>query len=223
MSPDLITAQRPVLFPQQHSRPASPSPAPRHQHSPYPRTLHSPTVFPSAKRRLHQPKNNPQPHRPTSTILVPSLNRALNKTFALVNSPSLSETTMNWLPLNRFRKSCPMCCVCCRSSAASISSRMYMGAGLNWRSDMMRDSAMRELSGTDQSWAWCRGCFGTHRCPPLSSVRLAFHTVPSRTLTSSPSVRSCPSGGCNFAKFPGRSSSKINPKSLQPISINFTA
>ena len=53
-----------------------------------------------------------------------------------------------------------------------------------------------------------------YRCPPLSSVRLCFHTVPSRTLTSSPSIRSLSSGGCSFAKLPGRSSAKIAPKSL---------
>lgn len=67
----------------------------------------------------------------TSTTLVPSLNLARKRTFALVKRPSLRETTMNWLPLNLFRKSWPMCWVCCRSSAASISSRMYIGAGLN--------------------------------------------------------------------------------------------
>jgi hypothetical protein len=54
-----------------------------------------------------------------------------------------------------------------------------------------------------------------YRCPPLSSVKLCFHTLPNCTRTSRPSVRSCPSGGCNFAKFPGRSSAKILPKSLQ--------
>lgn len=52
---------------------------------------------------------------------------------------------MNWEPLKRVRKSCPICCVCDKSRAASISSRMYMGAGLNWRRDMMRERAMRDL------------------------------------------------------------------------------
>ena len=82
----------------------------------------------------------------TSTIDVPSLNLALNKTFALVNNPSLSETTMNWLPLNLFLNSWPICCVCCRSRAESISSRIYIGAGLNCSNDMMRDRAMRDLA-----------------------------------------------------------------------------
>lgn len=38
-----------------------------------------------------------------------------------------------------------MCWVCDRSRAASISSKIYMGAGLNWRRAMMRDSAINEL------------------------------------------------------------------------------
>lgn len=80
-----------------------------------------------------------------STMDVPSRNRVRNNTFALVKRPSLSETTMNCEPLNLVRKSCPMCCVCERSRAASISSRMYIGAGLNWSKDMMRESAMSEL------------------------------------------------------------------------------
>lgn len=54
----------------------------------------------------------------------------------------------------------------------------------------------------------------TDRWPPLSSVREAFQTLPSRILTSSPSVMSLPSGGSSFAKLPGRSSPKIDPKSL---------
>ena len=35
--------------------------------------------------------------------------------------------------------------VCERSSAASTSSRMYMGAGLNWRRAMIKDRAIRDL------------------------------------------------------------------------------
>jgi len=77
-----------------------------------------------------------------STIDVPSRNRAWNRTFAFVNSSSFNDTTINWEPLNRVRKSCPMCCVCEGSSAAS---RMYMGAGLNWRSAIISESAMRDL------------------------------------------------------------------------------
>src|SRR6266702_538545 len=130
-------------------------------------------------------------------MLVPSRKRVRKRTFALVKRPSLSETTMNWAPRKRVRKSVPMCCVCERSSAASISSRMYIGAGLNCSSAMISESAISD------------------RWPPLSSVRLCFHTLPSCTLISSPSIRSCPSGGCNLAKFPGSSSAKIPPKSLR--------
>jgi hypothetical protein len=53
-----------------------------------------------------------------------------------------------------------MFCVCERSRAASTSSRIYMGAGLNWRRAMMREMAIRE------------------RWPPDSSVRDCFHTLP---------------------------------------------
>ena len=49
------------------------------------------------------------------------------------------------VPLNRVRNSCPMCCVCCRSRAASISSRMYIGAGLNCSNAIIRDSAISDL------------------------------------------------------------------------------
>jgi hypothetical protein len=52
-------------------------------------------------------------------------------------------------------------------------------------------------------------------------VRDAFQILPSRTLTSRPSVRSCPSGGCNLAKFPGNSSPKMIPKSLQVSQTSF--
>ena len=57
----------------------------------------------------------------------------------------MSDTTINCEPLKRVRKSWPMCCVCDRSRAASISSRIYIGAGLNCRRDMIRESAMSEL------------------------------------------------------------------------------
>ena len=61
------------------------------------------------------------------------------------------------------------------------------------------------------SWAY--------RWPPLSSVRLCFHTLPSWTLISRPSIKSWLSGGCSFAKLPGRSSAKIPPKSLDSHQI----
>jgi len=76
----------------------------------------------------------------------------------------------------------------------------------------MSDRAIRDLSSqlknrVQKDW--------TYRCPPDNSVRDAFQILPSRTLTSRPSVRSCPSGGCSLAKLPGNSSPKMIPKSLQ--------
>lgn len=38
-----------------------------------------------------------------------------------------------------------MCCVCDKSSAASISSRMYIGAGLNCKRDIIKERAMSDL------------------------------------------------------------------------------
>jgi hypothetical protein len=95
----------------------------------------------------------------------------------------------------------------------------------------MRESAMSDLAeetrrkeARHQSGS-CQLRFGgdAYRCPPLSSVRLCFHTVPSRTLTSRPCMRSWPSGGCNLAKFPGNSSAKMPPKSLWSRAISRAA
>eukprot|EP00965_Chrysotila_dentata_P100062 3306585-Pleurochrysis_carterae.AAC.1 len=58
--------------------------------------------------------------------------------------PSLSETTINCDCLKWVRIIWPMFCVWLRSSAASISSRMYTGAGLKRRSASTRDSATKE-------------------------------------------------------------------------------
>ena len=58
-----------------------------------------------------------------------------------------------------------------------------------------------------------------YRWPPLSSVKLCFHTLPSWTLISRPSIKSWLSGGCSFEKLPGRSSAKIHPKSLDSNQI----
>jgi hypothetical protein len=120
------------------------------------RNVHSHDAVPIVFRPLLEPRASPSSFSLSyipdpdlcavrSTIDVPSRNRARNSTFAFVNKPSLRETTMNWEPLKRVRKSWPMCCVCERSRAASISSRMYIGAGLNWRRAMMRESAIRDL------------------------------------------------------------------------------
>lgn len=81
---------------------------------------------------------------------VPSRNLARNRTLAFVKSPSLSETTMNCDPLNRVRNSWPICWVCERSRAASISSRIYIGAGLNCKSAIIRERAIKDLRYLDE-------------------------------------------------------------------------
>lgn len=52
---------------------------------------------------------------------------------------------MNCEPLKRVLMRRPMFCVCDRSSAASTSSKMYIGAGLNCRSAMMSERATSDL------------------------------------------------------------------------------
>jgi hypothetical protein len=118
------------------------------------------TRAPTRARSLHQ--LHPRRHTPhasyqilgshfsspgvmTDTTLVPSLNRVRNTRFAFWNIPSFKLTTMNCEPLKRVLINRPIFCVCERSSAASTSSRMYMGAGLNWSSARISDSAMRDL------------------------------------------------------------------------------
>mmetsp|Transcript_761 Transcript_761/g.2466 ORF Transcript_761/g.2466 Transcript_761/m.2466 type:complete len:274 (+) Transcript_761:1683-2504(+) len=90
----------------------------------------------------------------------------------------------------------PMFCVWDRSSAASISSRMYMGAGLKRSMANTRERAMSDL------------------CPPLSSDSESFQTAPNPTRISSPSITDCPSGGSSFAVAPGSRVEKIEAKSL---------
>jgi hypothetical protein len=46
-----------------------------------------------------------------STWLTPSTNLVLKMTLALLNSPSLSDTTMNWLCGKFWRIMAPMFCV----------------------------------------------------------------------------------------------------------------
>mmetsp|Transcript_22104 Transcript_22104/g.41553 ORF Transcript_22104/g.41553 Transcript_22104/m.41553 type:complete len:243 (+) Transcript_22104:162-890(+) len=137
---------------------------------------------------------------PMPTVLVtvetPSTNFVLKIVLALLNMPSLRLTTMNWDWLKCVRSMLPMFWVWLKSRAASTSSRMYMGAGLNSSILRIRLRASRLL------------------CPPLSSVRLSFQTSPNATLTSRPSQHSSPSGGSSFAVVPGSSVEKMLPKSL---------
>lgn len=50
-------------------------------------------------------------------------------------------------------------------------------------------------------------------CPPLSSDKDCFHTLPKATRTSRPSRKVPPSGGSSFAMVPGNRVEKIDPKS----------
>mmetsp|Transcript_14714 Transcript_14714/g.50807 ORF Transcript_14714/g.50807 Transcript_14714/m.50807 type:complete len:287 (-) Transcript_14714:1956-2816(-) len=116
-------------------------------------------------------------------------------TLALLNMPSLRETTMNWDALKCARSMLPMFCVWLRSSAASTSSRMYMGAGLKRSMDSTRLSAMSD------------------RWPPLSSESESFQRLPNATLTSRPSSTVSPAGGSSLALAPGSRLEKMDPKS----------
>lgn len=99
------------------------------------------------------------------TVETPSTNLVRKTTLALLNIPSFSDTTMNCECEKCDRIIWPIFWVCDRSRAASTSSRMYIGAGLNSSSDRMSDRASNE------------------RWPPLSSVKLSFHTPPKDTRT----------------------------------------
>jgi len=52
-------------------------------------------------------------------------------TFACCHMGSFKLTTTNWLSLNWFCIILPILCVCLSSSGESISSNIYIGAGLN--------------------------------------------------------------------------------------------
>lgn len=85
--------------------------------------------------------------------------------FLLINMTETILTKLTWLFLKWDFNMFPIFCVWERSKAASTSSRMYSGAGLNSNIANIRDNAAKDL--------W----------PPLSSVRLSFQTPPSETLT----------------------------------------
>mmetsp|Transcript_75703 Transcript_75703/g.180889 ORF Transcript_75703/g.180889 Transcript_75703/m.180889 type:complete len:222 (+) Transcript_75703:260-925(+) len=110
--------------------------------------------------------------------------------------PSFRDTTMNCECGKWVRIMWPMFCVWLRSNAESISSRMYMGAGLKSSSASTSDSASSE------------------RWPPLSSVKLCFQAPWKATLISRPSVSSMPWGGSSLALVFGSSVLKMESKSL---------
>eukprot|EP01046_Picozoa_sp_COSAG06_P038946 COSAG06_NODE_4547_length_4157_cov_2.064564_5_plen_149_part_01 len=69
------------------------------------------------------------------------------------------------------------------------SSRMYIGAGLNRSRDNTRDSANRDLV-VYRPFRICsrqHTSVHSHLCPPLSSVKLSFQTLPKATHTQRPS------------------------------------
>lgn len=67
----------------------------------------------------------------------------------------------------------PTFCVCDKSKAASTSSKMYSGAGLNNNMAKINDNAAKD------------------RWPPLNSVKLSFHTLSKDTLIYGKSKSFC--------------------------------
>jgi hypothetical protein len=69
---------------------------------------------------------------------------------------------------------------------ASISSRIYMGAGLNWRRAIIGESIIRDLVECMRVNVVFRDRIvgAADFCPPLSSVKLCFQMLPSWKLTS---------------------------------------
>mmetsp|Transcript_84460 Transcript_84460/g.247701 ORF Transcript_84460/g.247701 Transcript_84460/m.247701 type:complete len:201 (-) Transcript_84460:2991-3593(-) len=128
------------------------------------------------------------------------MKRVRKRTLAWLNMPSFKETTMNCECGKCVRIMWPMFCVWLKSKAESISSRMYMGAGLKRSSARTSESARSE------------------RCPPLSSESEDFQTPLKATLISRPSVGSMPSGGSSFALVWGSSVPKMESKSLLTFS-----
>mmetsp|Transcript_1380 Transcript_1380/g.3746 ORF Transcript_1380/g.3746 Transcript_1380/m.3746 type:complete len:201 (+) Transcript_1380:428-1030(+) len=124
------------------------------------------------------------------------MKRVRKRQFAWLNMPSLRETTMNCEWGKCVRIIWPMFCVWLKSNAESISSRMYIGAGLKSNKARTKESASKE------------------RCPPLSSDRDCFQTPLNATLISKPSVGSIPSGGSSLALVCGRRVPKMESKSL---------
>mmetsp|Transcript_33990 Transcript_33990/g.79503 ORF Transcript_33990/g.79503 Transcript_33990/m.79503 type:complete len:329 (+) Transcript_33990:40-1026(+) len=131
-----------------------------------------------------------------ATVEVPSTKRVRKSTLALLNMPSLSDTTMNCECGKCVRIMWPMFWVWLKSKAESISSRMYIGAGLNRRSASTSERARRD------------------RWPPLSSDKDCFQTPLKATLISKPSTSLMPCGGSNLALVCGRSVLKMESKSL---------
>ena len=108
---------------------------------------------------------------------TPSVFWVVNTTLALSNMPSFSDTTTNWDCEKCVLSSRPMFCVCDKSRAASTSSRMYIGAGLNRSMANTNDSASKE------------------RWPPESSMSDSFHLPEKATFGWRPAWIVSPSNG----------------------------
>lgn len=79
------------------------------------------------------------------TVDTPSTNFVLNNTLALLNIPSFNDTTINCECLKWVFNIWPIFWVCERSKAASTSSKIYNGAGLNNNIARIRDKATKDL------------------------------------------------------------------------------
>ena len=128
-----------------------------------------------------------------------------------------------------------MFCVWERSRAASTSSRMWRGAGLNSSRARMSDSATRHLGITTTTLNHCvcvcwlglwlyttigpgaiihcqspqNAIISSYFCPPDNSCSDSFQMPPNATLTTSPSNTLMPSGGESL----GSRAEKMEPKS----------
>lgn len=58
--------------------------------------------------------------------------------------------------------------------------------------------------------------YASYRCPPDSSIRFSFHTVPNATFTTSPVSSVWPSGWVNLPIVPGSNMENMLPKSCPP-------
>jgi len=149
-------ARRPVLrqVPRDHNEPYR---IPRSHAAACRRALRGPptatslsTRRPPAHAQHDYTKKNLLRYPVRSTTLVPSRNCVRKSTFAFVNRPSFSLFQRDDDGLGP-AESCAedrvsICCVCERSGAVSISSRMYISAGLNLGGTMISDSPMSDLN-----------------------------------------------------------------------------
>ena len=88
----------------------------------------------------------------------------------------------------------------------------------------------RNMNHSTMLEKWFRGKYfanfymqtGLYLCPPESSVKLSFQTLPNATFTSNPSRTVMPSGGASLALVPGSNVEKILPKSWKRKTEGYT-